>query len=107
MLKTLASTKLLEMTIAGPARSKVLRMLELLRYSLRTYTRTHLLLSFGANLTDLQKYINFVSAINFGFILQCSWEAAAVTFQFSLANGGPAAMFYGSLFAGIGTTTVA
>jgi len=62
---------------------------------------------FGANLTDLQKYINFVSAINFGFILQCSWEAAAVTFQFSLANGGPAAMFYGSMFAGIGTTTVA
>ena len=62
---------------------------------------------FGTNLTDLQKYINFVSAINFGFILQCSWEAAAVTFQFSLANGGPAAMFYGSLFAGIGTTAVA
>lgn len=59
------------------------------------------------NVGALEKYINFVSAINFGFILQCSWEAAAVTFQFSLSNGGPAAMFYGSLFAGIGTTTVA
>ncbi|OCK78966.1 amino acid transporter [Lepidopterella palustris CBS 459.81] len=55
----------------------------------------------------LERYISFISAINFGFILQCSWEAVAVTFQFSLINGGPAAMFYGSLFAGIGTTIVA
>ncbi|KAF2502854.1 amino acid transporter [Lophium mytilinum] len=55
----------------------------------------------------LERYINLISAINFGFILQCSWEATAVTFQFSLSNGGPAAMVYGSLFAGIGTTTIA
>jgi amino acid transporter len=48
-----------------------------------------------------------VSAVNFGFILQCSWEASAVTFQFALANGGPAAMVYGSLFSGMGCTLVA
>jgi choline transport protein len=48
-----------------------------------------------------------VSAVNFSFILQCSWEAAAVTFQFSLSNGGPASILYGSIFAGIGTTLVA
>ncbi|KAF2467217.1 amino acid transporter [Lindgomyces ingoldianus] len=55
----------------------------------------------------LERYISFVSAINFGFILQCSWEAAAVTFQFSLSNGGPASIVYGSIFAGIGTSLVA
>jgi choline transport protein len=54
-----------------------------------------------------QRYINFVSAINFSFLLQCSWEAAAATFQFSLSNGGPASIVYGSIFAGIGTTLVA
>ncbi|KAF2679390.1 amino acid transporter [Lentithecium fluviatile CBS 122367] len=55
----------------------------------------------------LERYINLVSAINFSFLLQCSWEAAAVTFQFSLTNGGPASIVYGSIFAGIGTTLVA
>jgi hypothetical protein len=54
-----------------------------------------------------QRYINYVSAINFSFLLQCSWEAAAATFQFALANGGPASIAYGSIFAGIGTTLVA
>ncbi|KAF2494614.1 amino acid transporter [Lophium mytilinum] len=53
-----------------------------------------------------QRYINFISAINFGFILQCSWEATALTFQFALLNGGPAAIIYGSMFAGVGTTIV-
>ncbi|KAH7066030.1 hypothetical protein BKA63DRAFT_377743, partial [Paraphoma chrysanthemicola] len=55
----------------------------------------------------LERYINAPSAINFSFLLQCSWEAAAVTFQFSLSNGGPASVAYGSIFAGIGTTLVA
>ncbi|KAF2192733.1 amino acid transporter [Zopfia rhizophila CBS 207.26] len=55
----------------------------------------------------LERYINFLSAINFGFILQCSWEAAAVTFQFSLSNGGPASIVYGSILAGFGTSLVA
>ncbi len=54
-----------------------------------------------------QRYINAISAVNFSFLLQCSWEAAAVTFQFSLANGGPASIAYGSIFAGIGTTLIA
>ncbi|KAJ9667485.1 hypothetical protein H2201_002354 [Coniosporium apollinis] len=55
----------------------------------------------------LERYINFPAAINFGFVLQASWETVALTFQFSLLNGGPAAMLYGSLFAGIGTNIVA
>ncbi|KAL5119408.1 hypothetical protein ACEQ8H_002677 [Pleosporales sp. CAS-2024a] len=55
----------------------------------------------------LKRYINAPSAVNFSFLLQCSWEAAAVTFQFSLANGGPASIVYGSIFAGIGTTLIA
>ncbi|CAO2649747.1 Nn.00g010390.m01.CDS01 [Neocucurbitaria sp. VM-36] len=55
----------------------------------------------------LQRYINAPSAINFSFLLQCSWEAAAVTFQFSLSNGGPASIAYGSIFAGFGTTLIA
>ncbi|KAF2804736.1 amino acid transporter [Mytilinidion resinicola] len=54
----------------------------------------------------LERYISFISAINFGFILQCSWEATALTFQFALSNGGPAAIVYGSVFAAVGTTTV-
>jgi choline transport protein len=40
-------------------------------------------------------------------LLQCSWEAAATTFAFSLSNGGPASIVYGSIFAGIGTTLIA
>ncbi|KAH6065180.1 hypothetical protein HBI67_124890 [Parastagonospora nodorum] len=55
----------------------------------------------------LERYINAPSAINFSFLLQCSWEAAAVTFQFSLTNGGPASIAYGSIFSGIGTTLIA
>ena len=54
-----------------------------------------------------KRYINAPSAINFSFLLQCSWEAAAVTFQFSLTNGGPASIAYGSIFSGIGTTLIA
>lgn len=54
-----------------------------------------------------KRYINYVSAINFSFVLQCSWEAAAGTFQFSLENGGPASITYGSIFSGIGTTLIA
>ncbi|PVH93649.1 amino acid transporter [Periconia macrospinosa] len=56
---------------------------------------------------SLERYINVFSTVNFSFVLQCSWEAAALTFQFSLTNGGPASIVYGSIFAGIGTTLVA
>ncbi|KAJ8112811.1 hypothetical protein OPT61_g4908 [Boeremia exigua] len=55
----------------------------------------------------LERYINLVPALNFSFVLQISWEAAAATFQFSLSNGGPASIVYGSIFSGIGTTLVA
>lgn len=55
----------------------------------------------------VKRYINAPSAINFSFLLQCSWEAATVTFQLSLANGGPASIAYGSVFSGIGTTLIA
>jgi choline transport protein len=58
-------------------------------------------------LTPLKRYINVSSAINFSFLLQWTWEAAAVTIQFSLANGGPASITYGSVSACIGTTLIA
>ncbi|KAF2189372.1 amino acid transporter [Zopfia rhizophila CBS 207.26] len=55
----------------------------------------------------LDRYINLLSATNFGFILLCSWEFVSVVFQFSLLNGGPASMIYGSIFSGIGSTFIA
>lgn len=58
-------------------------------------------------LTGNKRYINLIPAINFSFVLQISCEAAAVTFQFALSNGGPASIVYGSIFSGIGTTLVA
>ena len=54
----------------------------------------------------IQRYINLPAIINFAFTLQVSWEGAALTFQVSLPNGGPASLVYGSLFATIGVTTV-
>lgn len=39
-------------------------------------------------------------------IILASWESFAVTFQFALANGGPASMFYGSILAGFGCCAV-
>src|SRR5436190_8212693 len=53
-----------------------------------------------------KRYINPRSIINFGFTLQASWEGASLGFQLSLPNGGPASLVYGSLFAGIGATTI-
>ncbi|KAF2472765.1 amino acid transporter [Lindgomyces ingoldianus] len=55
---------------------------------------------------SLERYINLSSIFNFGFILLASWESFAVTFQFALYNGGPAAMFYGSILASIGVVAV-
>lgn len=55
----------------------------------------------------LDRHINLSSVINFGLITIVSWEAFAVTFQFALANGGPASMLYGCLFVGSGGTAVA
>jgi choline transport protein len=51
--------------------------------------------------------MNLSAAVNFGYIILCSWEAFAVTFQFALYNGGPASMVYGSIIAGIGATATA
>jgi amino acid transporter len=39
--------------------------------------------------------------------MQCGWEVAALTFQFSWLNGGPAAIIYGAIIAGIGSSLVA
>ena len=55
----------------------------------------------------LQQYINASSSVNFSFLMQCSWEASALTFQFALSNGGPASIVYGSIFAWVGTMLVA
>ncbi|OHF02952.1 LPXTG-domain-containing protein [Colletotrichum orchidophilum] len=56
--------------------------------------------------SSLERYINHSSVVNFGVIILASWESFAVTFQFALANGGPASMFYGSILAGFGACSV-
>ncbi|KAK1673623.1 amino acid/polyamine transporter I [Colletotrichum godetiae] len=56
--------------------------------------------------TGLERYINHSSVVNFGVIILASWESFAVTFQFALANGGPASMFYGSILAGVGACAI-
>lgn len=53
-----------------------------------------------------QRYINLAAVVNFGVIILASWESFAVTFQFALANGGPASIFYGSFLAGFGACAV-
>ncbi|KAF2245290.1 amino acid transporter [Trematosphaeria pertusa] len=55
---------------------------------------------------SLERYINLSSVGFFGVIVLASWESFAVTFQFALANGGPASMFYGSILAGLGCCAV-
>ncbi|KAF2404832.1 amino acid transporter [Trichodelitschia bisporula] len=55
----------------------------------------------------LERYINLSSTVNFSYILLCSWEAFAVTFQFALYNGGPSSMVYGCILVMFGATAVA
>ncbi|KAK0109940.1 hypothetical protein ONS95_002607 [Cadophora gregata] len=54
-----------------------------------------------------ERYINPQAIVNFGFTLQAAWEASVASFQFSLLNGGPASLVYGSIVAGIGSTAIA
>ncbi|KAF6821156.1 LPXTG-domain-containing protein [Colletotrichum plurivorum] len=56
--------------------------------------------------TGLERYISHSAVANFGVIVLASWESFAVTFQFALANGGPASMFYGSILTGLGACAV-
>ncbi|KAF2001658.1 amino acid transporter, partial [Amniculicola lignicola CBS 123094] len=53
------------------------------------------------------RYINQYAIINFTFCLQCAWIGYSITFQFAWANGGPAALVYGPIVAGFGSTAVA
>ncbi|KAH6677107.1 amino acid/polyamine transporter I [Halenospora varia] len=55
----------------------------------------------------LERYINPAAIVNFGFTLQAAWEASGSSFQFSLLNGGPASLVYGSILAGVGSTAIA
>ncbi|KAK1983963.1 amino acid/polyamine transporter I [Colletotrichum cereale] len=52
------------------------------------------------------RYISHSAVVNFGVIILASWESFAVTFQFALANGGPASMFYGAILASFGACAV-
>ncbi|KAA8624967.1 hypothetical protein TUN199_09426 [Pyrenophora tritici-repentis] len=54
-----------------------------------------------------QRYINQLAINNFGFTLQVAWEAVGLSFQLAWPNGGPAALVYGSMIAGIDSTLVA
>jgi amino acid permease len=58
-------------------------------------------------LTLQKRYIDHLAIINFGFCLQAAWEGMALTFSFALSNGGPAALVYGCIVSGIGSTAVA
>ncbi|KAH8810972.1 amino acid/polyamine transporter I [Xylogone sp. PMI_703] len=55
----------------------------------------------------LERFINPAAIVNFGFTLQAAWEAAGTSFQFSLLNGGPASLVYGSIISGVGSTAIA
>ncbi|KAL8696781.1 MAG: hypothetical protein Q9201_007479 [Fulgogasparrea decipioides] len=55
----------------------------------------------------LEGYIHLLAIINFGFTLQAAWEASGLAIQFSLLNGGPASLIYGSLLAGCGSCLIA
>jgi choline transport protein len=55
----------------------------------------------------VQRYINLSSVIYFSIIVLCSWEGMAITFQFALLNGGPAALIYGCFIVGFGGIAVA
>ncbi|KAL8706333.1 MAG: hypothetical protein Q9225_007967 [Loekoesia sp. 1 TL-2023] len=55
----------------------------------------------------LEGYIHLLAIINFGFTLQASWEASGLSIQFSLLNGGPASLVYGSLLVGCGSCLIA
>ncbi|KAI4952851.1 hypothetical protein J4E86_006387 [Alternaria arbusti] len=54
-----------------------------------------------------QRYINQLAINNFGFTLQVAWEAVGLSFQLAWLNGGPAALVWGSMIAGVGSTLVA
>ena len=59
------------------------------------------------NLKPYQRYINKLAINSFGFTTQSAWEGVGLSFQFAWLNGGPAAIVYGSLIAGIGSSLVA
>ncbi|KAJ4312879.1 hypothetical protein N0V94_007219 [Neodidymelliopsis sp. IMI 364377] len=54
-----------------------------------------------------ERYINRLAINNFGFTLQVAWEAVGLSFSLAWQNGGPAALVYGSMLAGIGSTLIA
>ncbi|RYN15833.1 hypothetical protein AA0119_g13440 [Alternaria tenuissima] len=54
-----------------------------------------------------QRYIGSLAIKNFGFTLQASWVAVGLSFQLAWRNGGPVALVWGSMIAGIGSTLVA
>lgn len=54
-----------------------------------------------------KRYIDHLAIINFCICLQAAWEGMALTFQFAWFNGGPAALVYGCILSGIGSTAVA
>ncbi|KAI8931380.1 hypothetical protein NX059_011713 [Plenodomus lindquistii] len=56
---------------------------------------------------EFQRYINELAINNFGLTLQVGWETVGLSFQLAWLNGGPAALVYGSIIAGIGSTLVA
>ncbi|EON66704.1 hypothetical protein W97_05950 [Coniosporium apollinis CBS 100218] len=55
----------------------------------------------------LDKYITLKPAIAFGLTVLASWEGIAMTVKSTLINGGPTALVYGLVLAGLGTLALA
>lgn len=61
----------------------------------------------ASDVNIFQRYLKPVVISSFGFCMQSGWEGVGLTFQFAWFNGGPAAIVYGAIIAGIGSTLVA
>lgn len=55
----------------------------------------------------MQRYISFKPILALGLTLQCSWEIVAIIFQGAFANGGPAALVYGTIIVTLGCMALA
>lgn len=55
----------------------------------------------------LERYINILGILNFGFTLQCGWETVGGTLYIIFANGGPSVLVYGTILSIVGHTAIA
>ena len=61
----------------------------------------------SGSLDRLDRYLTAKPIISFGLTLQASWEAIAISFQSTLANGGPSTLVYGIILSTFGSAAMA